>query len=380
MGKAALGVDVVEAGMERLKTLYANPDNRVVVSFSAGKDSGVCLELSIAAAEEEGRLPVEVVMRDEEIMFPGTFEYAERVAARPEVSFHWIVAQQPIINIFNRKDPYWWVFDPLLDPEEWVRQPPAFSEWIDELHIGAMTTIERFTPGPSGDLYSVIGLRTDESPRRASGLHSSGSHITRHRALGGALGVRPIYDWKDGDVWRAIGEFGWDYNSAYDVLVKFGVPRKKLRIAPPTLNRAGVPTLDIAARAWPRWFDRVNRRLPGIRSAAHFGLRAVTPMRRQGEAWSECFRRVCLEEAPAWIADRAQRAADVQTMKHSWHSSEGLPEISLCGKCHVLGSWKALTEAFYGGDPFSTTMIELEPVEPEFFRPGAGSWGGTPQW
>ena len=119
MTRIMLDADVLASAIERMKALYLD-GHRVVVSFSAGKDSGVTLEVCRIAAKEAGTGPVEVVMRDEEIMPPGTFEYAERVRALPDVSFHWLVARQPIINIFNREVPYWWVFDATLDPEQWV--------------------------------------------------------------------------------------------------------------------------------------------------------------------------------------------------------------------------------------------------------------------
>ena len=120
MPKSYYEGSVFTESVERIAALYRE-GHRVVVSFSAGKDSGVVLEVAVIAAKQEGCLPVEAVIRDEEIMFPGTFEYAERVHARKDVNLHWLVANQPIINVFNRECPYWWVFDPLLKPEEWVR-------------------------------------------------------------------------------------------------------------------------------------------------------------------------------------------------------------------------------------------------------------------
>ena len=110
MPKRMLATNVFDAAIDRLKRLYLD-DHTVVVSYSAGKDSTVCLELAIIAATETNRLPVHVVMRDEEIMLPGTYELAERTAKRPEVDFHWLVAGQPVINCFNRVLPYFWVFD-----------------------------------------------------------------------------------------------------------------------------------------------------------------------------------------------------------------------------------------------------------------------------
>ena len=105
MPRRTLSIDVFSAALDRIEGLY-RAGHRVVVSMSGGKDSTVCLEMAILAAGNTGRLPVEVVVRDEEIMFPGTYEYMERVADRPEVDMNWLLAEQPVINIFDRTCPY----------------------------------------------------------------------------------------------------------------------------------------------------------------------------------------------------------------------------------------------------------------------------------
>jgi hypothetical protein len=147
------------------------------------------------------------------------------------------------------------------------------------------------------------------------------------------------------------------------------------------MNAAGVPSLRLAAKAWPRWFDRVCRRLPGVRAVVHYGLRAVQPHRRLGETWERCFWRVCVEEAPAWIAERARRVAEQYTSAHAHHSTAPLPEVEPCYHCQSkIGSWKMLAHVMYNGDPFSMKAVSLPYVEPEFFRPGAGTWQGRPTW
>lgn len=381
MGRKYLGTDVFNQAIDRMAVLYKE-GHRVVVSFSAGKDSGVCLEVCRIAAREAERLPVEVVMRDEEIMYPGTYEYAERVAADPEISFNWLCARQPIINVFNRKDPYWWVFDERLQPEEWVRQPPSYAQWIPEKSIDQMTMPKRFPPAEGKTLFAVIGLRISESRGRMYGLFSSGGYLTGANQYG-VRNCRPIYDWTDGDVWKAINDNKWDYNRAYDVMQASGVPRNKLRIAPPTMNAMGIAELSKAAAAWPLWFNKVCKRLPGVRTAAKFGLRAVTPSRRLGETWEECFKRECITEAPApWIAERATKAMNAILSTHTHHSTSPFPEVSPCYTCFAnLGSWRSLCLALYNGDPFSLKTSNANGyVEPEFFRAGAGTWGGKPSF
>ena len=373
------GLDVFSSSYDRLVELYSKPEDEIVVSFSAGKDSMVVLEMAILAAEATDRLPVKVLMRDEEIMFPGTYEYAERVAARDEVEFHWIYASQPILNVFNRESPFIWVFDPQLDPDDWVRKPPDIAYKIDELNINEMITKKRFPC--EGELWQVTGIRASESAARQYSVFSAKGWKTKPNRLG-TRAARPIFDWKDSDVWKAVQDFKWDYNSAYDVLYRNGIKAGGLRIGPPTMSAAGVGLLQVAVKAWPQWFDKVSQRAPGIRTAAKFGKRAVSPVRRTGESWSDTFQRECIDEAPEWIAERAIKASTDLVRMHRRHSTEPFPETKNCRNCvGSMGAWRAMTNALYSGDPFSMKVGKIVPyMEPEFFRKGSGTWGGSPTY
>jgi predicted phosphoadenosine phosphosulfate sulfurtransferase len=388
------GQDVFTDALERTQSLYRE-GHRVVVSFSAGKDSGIILELAVMAARAEGRLPVEVVMRDEEIMFPGTFEYAERTAAREEIDFHWVYANQPVLNVFDRGSPYFWTFDPLLEPDQWVRQPPDIARKIDEHNIEAMISAEHFPPPEGKRLYVILGLRVSESTNRRAGLHSSGGYRTVHPVkLGGFYKARPIYDWMDPDVWKFIHDFKTDYNHAYDAMFRLGIPMVNMRIAPPTMNHHAIGQLAMARKAWPRWFNRVAERLNGVRSAAQFGRRAVTPYRQQGETWEECFYRTCVNDVPAeWIGKRATYAKTKILRRHARHATTPFPQTVQCLACdRGLHSWKKLALHLYHGDPWSLktgTTFKMNHEDPalrrvmdsNFFRPGSGTWGvGTPTW
>jgi predicted phosphoadenosine phosphosulfate sulfurtransferase len=370
--------DVFSMAIERLAEQYA-AGHRLVVSTSTGKDSTVILELAVIAATLTDRLPVDVIMRDEEILLPGSFEYAERIYNRPEINMKWVVAGQPIINAFNRENPYWWVFDDRLDPSEWVRQPPPFAEWIPDKMITSMNNPKRFPPAEGKDLMSIIGLRVQESQGRLYGLHSSGGYMTKPQAPYGVRLCRPIYDWTDGDVWKAILENGWDYNKAYDNMAKWNIPRARMRIGPPTMSAYAAPEFRIYKSVFPEWYNKVARRLHGVEQVARYGKKALLPERRAGESWAETFQRECIDRAPKWIAARAEEARTKLLRMHSRHATTPFPDFVPCHSCMGnSGSWRKLSLLLYNGDPFSLKVTVLPYVEPEFFREGAGKWGGRP--
>ena len=375
MTRLPLKTNVYDEAVARMQSLY-DEGHRIVVSYSGGKDSHVCMEICITAATKAGRLPVEVLTRDEEIMFPGTFELCERTRERPEVDFHWIWAEQPIVNVFNREQPYFWPFDDRLDPEDWVRKPPPYAYKIPDLNLKHMVVPDRFPPPPGKNLITVIGLRGAESNRRLMGIHNSGGFLTKS-PVAGAYHARPLYDWQDGDVWLAHKIFDWDYNAAYDVMMRMGVPRHRLRIAPPTLSVNGATKLQLAAKAWPQWFDRVANRLPGVRAVAQFGTIAISPTRQMGETWAETYQRECIDTAPKWISERSAVVREVIERRHAGHASTPIPDITPCRHCTgAIVSWKKMAKIMYLGDPLSvaTDYLGLPDIEPEQFRPGSGVW------
>jgi 3'-phosphoadenosine 5'-phosphosulfate sulfotransferase (PAPS reductase)/FAD synthetase len=191
------GQNVLDSALSRYEYMFKT--GHVVISFSGGKDSGILVELGLMAKEMYGfSQPLHVVMRDEEIMYPGTFEYAERIANRPGVDFHWIYANQPVVNLFNRASPYFWVFDPELPEDEWVRKPPSFAYKIDEQNIEAISHHKRFGFNETDLMYNVIGIRVSESPRRVLAVKSSKGYLTKE--IKHCRKSRPLYDSTDAEI------------------------------------------------------------------------------------------------------------------------------------------------------------------------------------
>lgn len=361
MPRKMIGKTVFDAAIDRMYDIYKD-GHRVVVSFSGGKDSTALLEVCVIAAGMAGRLPVEAVMRDEEIMFPGTYEFLHRTWQRNDVNLYHLCTRHAISNVFNRANPFWYAHDPRLLPEQWVREPPDYALVVDEPDITRMTIPERFPPPEGKQLYAATGLRAVESTMRFYSIHSSGGHLTKMNKWG-VITVRPVYDWKDTDIWKGIRDQRWDYNEAYNILFRMGERPSRLRTAPPTLNAFGADQLTVAMKAWPRWFDKVCQRLQGIRLVAQFGKRAVVPQRAISETWKDVFERECLgPRAPEFVRERSKLAKARMLSKHSKHSTNPFPEVTACRECvGRIGSWKALTLAMYNGDPLASKTGSLLP-------------------
>lgn len=86
--KKPLGVNVLTAARARIRHIYDIFDT-VVVNFSGGKDSLVCLHLAREVCEERGTLPVNVIFRDEELIPDEVIDFVNSYRLQPWISMRW---------------------------------------------------------------------------------------------------------------------------------------------------------------------------------------------------------------------------------------------------------------------------------------------------
>ena len=77
--KEVVNKSVLDLAYERLNNVFDQFDT-VSVSFSGGKDSTICLNLTLEVARQRNRLPLDVVHWDEEAIPYQTEEYVRRVS------------------------------------------------------------------------------------------------------------------------------------------------------------------------------------------------------------------------------------------------------------------------------------------------------------
>jgi predicted phosphoadenosine phosphosulfate sulfurtransferase len=269
-------MNVHAAALARLHYLFDEFD-RVVVSFSGGKDSGVMLKLALQVATERGQLAkLAVYHLDYEAQYEMTTEYVTRTfAALPaDVTRYWTclpIKAQCATSMFQS---YW---QPWLeaDRDKWCRPMPEGV--INEANFPfgfdyAVADYEynvKFAKALAKENKTVflIGIRTQESLHRYKAVNKfdgrneyQGKRWTT--VIGtGCVNAYPIYDWLVDDVWTANARFGWDYNRVYDLMHMAGLSPSQMRVASP-FNDAAQDSLKlykaIDPQNWARFIGRVN--------------------------------------------------------------------------------------------------------------------------
>ena len=312
------GENVLQAARKRINRLldYNLP---YVVSFSAGKDSTTVLMLSLEQAALRGRLPLQVVFLDEEVLDPDTIAYAEQVRQRPDVDFKWFCV--PIRHTLRaRGRSHWYTWDP-DERKVWSRDLPA----------GAITEVPGTTKDASyrdilkayyrGQKFvCAAGIRARESFNRRRSIVVGGDYIVED---GNCIYAKPIYDWNADDIWRAIIRFKWPYSKCYEKMRTVGLPLTRQRIGP-WGNVAQAQIMDLWAQFYPDFWQRAIVRLPELRPAAMYGkskLYRDILSKPDGLTWQEyCMRLVeqLDDESQAywrnWLTNMLARWAQQSTL------------------------------------------------------------------
>ena len=122
MSKKYGNITVYKAAIDRLDYVYSN-FNKVYISFSGGKDSGVLLNLAIEAAQRHNKLPVEVLIVDLEAQYSHTVNFINRMVSRPEIKAYWVCLPIHLRNAVSQYQSHWICWDE--DKQQaWVREFP----------------------------------------------------------------------------------------------------------------------------------------------------------------------------------------------------------------------------------------------------------------
>lgn len=274
-------ITVYEAALGRIRWIFNEFNGNVAVSVSGGKDSTVVMELALIVARERGELPLKVRWLDQEAEFEATVAYQRSVANRPEIDFEWYQIPFRLFNAANHQDEWHHVWDAGA-PEKWVRdkEPDSIHENTFRDHRGAV--IDRFGAllnrinGQDPDQAILVGIRVDESPQRR--LLCTTNPNYKWATWGTSKPYRgkcyhqfyPVYDWMINDVWKAIHDHSWKYNTIYDEQYRYGVPVRNMRVSSYHHVQA-LRSLAWLQEVEPTTWDRATAMIEGLNAQAQLG-------------------------------------------------------------------------------------------------------------
>ena len=279
-------MNVYQLAIQRIKFIFSEFDN-VLLAFSGGKDSGVCVNLFYDYAKDNDLLhKLAIYHEDYEAGYPQTFEYVERVFdSMPDIKRYWLCLPISAANSASMYQNKWIPWDD-LERDKWVRSMPKkdYVYHIDNIFFpfkkgtsGFDTRIifaDEFAK-KYGKTAVIVGLRMDESlSRRAI--------ITSKRRVNTYLGKKyskvnentvnfyPIYDWTTKDIWVANYKFAWDYNKLYDLYYMAGLDISGMRTASP-FHASGQKSLKLYRAICPDMWGKMVSRVNGVNFAGLYG-------------------------------------------------------------------------------------------------------------
>ncbi|MDR1759602.1 MAG: DUF3440 domain-containing protein [Fibrobacter sp.] len=279
--KRYLKKNVYEAAQERVQYLFKEYDN-VLVAFSGGKDSSVCLNLCYDYAKENGMTgKLGMYHIDYEAQYQMTTDFVEKCFNEFEgIKKFWLCL--PIeAQCCCKMDAGTWTVWEQSQKEIWVREIPKYDFVIHEKNCPF-----RLEKGTSdyemqdlffewferkyGKTVVVIGIRTDESFNRFRAISSKRVSKTNGKDWINNHKAYPIYDWATKDVWIYLYKFQKHYNRIYDLFYGAGVCIDQMRVASP-FNHCASSSLSLYKVIDPVNWGKMVGRVNGVNFTAIYG-------------------------------------------------------------------------------------------------------------
>ena len=267
--------NVFEASKDRVKYIFDEFEN-IYVSFSGGKDSGVCMHLMCEEARKRNR-KIGILFIDIEAHYQMTIDYSIKMIEKYKdvITPYWICLPMLTDNSlsYNEMTWSWWETE---KKDIWVREMPTMDYVInvDNNPIDYYKynmTFEDFVAkfgkwfGKDEKTACIIGIRTQESLNRWRALTTKNKRKYKDIMYStqvdeNVYNFYPIYDYTTEDIWTYYGKTGNEYNKFYDLMYKAGVSIHSMRIDEPfgDTAKAGLNMFKIIEpKTWVKIVGRV---------------------------------------------------------------------------------------------------------------------------
>ena len=337
-----IGMNVYDASVDRIQYIL-NSFNRVYVSFSGGKDSGVMLNMVIDELRKNypGR-KVGVMVMDNEANYTLSLDFMHRIirANLDVLEVYWCCLPITLPCTVSSYEIDWQCWG-INDEHRWIRPMPK-DEYIVNIennrlpffkeNMGYQEFWDEF-----GEWYSqgedcacLIGIRTHESLNRWRAIvnenkQTHGGHLWTKRNTKHTYNCYPIYDWRTEDIWIANFKFEWDYNELYDTFWKAGLSIHQMRVASPFMSESK-SSLNLYRIIDPHVWATLCARVNGANFVATYGKQLSYNSFKlpPGHTWKS-FVKFLLDTLPE-KSSKNFKSRFIQSIKYWGRVGRGLPE------------------------------------------------------
>jgi len=281
-------IDVYEASQERLDFVFNNFD-RVYLSFSGGKDSGILLNLVLDYMKKHGvKKKIGIQILDNEANYEYSLEFMRRILDDnlEYLDVYWCCMPVTLPCTISAYETDWQCWG-VQDEHRWIRPMPDMGYVVNmENHPFGDKFIENMQYDHFWDMFAewyskgektanLIGIRTDESLNRFRAIMNDAKETLKGEAwtkknTEHVYNVYPVFDWRTRDVWIANAKFEWDYNKLYDTFYMAGIPVGKMRVASPFMSESK-SSLNLYRVIDPHVWARLCARVSGANFMATYG-------------------------------------------------------------------------------------------------------------
>lgn len=340
--KKYLQTNVFDASIQRLHFIFNNFD-RIYLSFSGGKDSGVMLNLTLDFMRKHKiTKKLGIMIMDNEANYEDSLSFMQSIldSNLDLLDVYWCclpITLPCTVSAYNTEWQCWGE----KDKDKWIRPLPKMPYVVSYSNHN----FDFFTENMSydkfwdmfGDWYSegkrtacLIGIRADESLNRYRAIVNErketllGEPWTK-KNTNLVYNCYPIYDWGTKDIWVANAKFGWNYNKLYDKFYMAGLSIHSMRVASPFMSESK-SSLNMYRVIDPNSWARLCMRVNGANFIATYGKQInYTSFKLPPQHTWKSFTKFLLNTLPKEVAQSFTRKF-IQSLKFWRKTGRGLPD------------------------------------------------------